>query len=221
ALREYAYDAEIAGISYNIYDKVDGISVSVRGYNDKIPILLEKILLYMKNFTGDPNRFTVIKERLERNYRNSLLGAPYIRASYHHSCVFLNKMWTDREKLGVLEDITLNDVQLFYTELLAHLQIEALIHGNMLKDEALRLAQMVEDILRPKPLSPSLITGLRAIILPEGKNFIYQQDVYDQNNINSAIEYYIQGGDVMDVNLKAKFNLIAQISREPCFDQRE
>ncbi|CAG8596514.1 4609_t:CDS:10, partial [Acaulospora morrowiae] len=219
ALREYAYDAVIASLYYNVNIEADGLSIFVRGFNDKISVLLEKILLQMRKFTDDPERFNLIKERIQRAHRNSLLDAPNEQAVYYHFYLFRNSIWTIEEKLKALENVTLQDVQLFYPELLAHLQIEALVHGNVSKDEALKLSQMVEDILRPKPLLPTQLIGNRSIVLPQGRKFVYQRDVYDANNINSAVEYYIQGGDVMDVNLKAKFSLMVQVSHEPCFDQ--
>jgi insulysin len=53
----------------------------------------------------------------------------------------------------------------------------------------------------------------------QGKRFVYQRDIFDANNINSAIVYYIQICDSMDKELRAKSNLLEQIADEPCFAQ--
>lgn len=39
------------------------------------------------------------------------------------------------------------------------------------------------------------------------------------NNLNSAIEFYVQIGDCMHDELRIKSTLLAQIMNEPCFDQ--
>ncbi|EDO28044.1 predicted protein, partial [Nematostella vectensis] len=113
SLNEYAYDAEIAGVTYNLDNTMYGIFVShanghiwiksrdgifvchakhnvfkilgimihhvlnlcntretpcmsIRGYNHKQGILMEKILKRMTKFKVDPNRFRLIKERVSK-----------------------------------------------------------------------------------------------------------------------------------------------------------
>ncbi|KAI5302428.1 Insulinase (Peptidase M16), partial [Ascosphaera atra] len=49
ALMEYSYDAELAGLSYSLYPSSFGFEVSVSGYNDKLPVLLQKVLATMRD----------------------------------------------------------------------------------------------------------------------------------------------------------------------------
>lgn len=128
-------------------------------------------------------------------------------------------MWTNEEKLRELEDLTADDIQMFFPSILTHLHMEALVHGNVTKEEALSMIRIVEDVMRPKLLSPSQLVSHRRLLLPEGGCFIHQRDVMDKNNVNSAIEYYCQVGDVTQVSLRARLSLLAQIAQEPCFDQ--
>ena len=48
------------------------------------------------------------------------------------------------------------------------MHIESLVHGNMLKHEALSLAQDVEDTFRPEPLTVEELKSRQALITPEG-----------------------------------------------------
>ena len=173
----------------------------------------------MKNFKVDPVRFSLIKERLQRELKNQLFDAPNQHSKYYLSYLIQDKMWTNEEKLEVLQDIKYEDVEIFYPELLNQLFIESLVHGNVLKDDAIKMLQQVEEILQPKAFVPSQLINYRAVIIPQGKRCVYQKDVHDPDNINSAIEYYIQVGDVMDKELRAKTYLLDQIVDEPCFDQ--
>lgn len=52
-----------------------------------------------------------------------------------------------------------------------------------------------------------------------GGRYVYTRQVSDESNVNSAIEYFIQICDVIDVPLRARLSLVAQIMQEPCFDQ--
>jgi len=173
----------------------------------------------MKNFKVDPERFLLIKERLHRAFNNSLLDSPYHHSIYYLTYLTRDKKWTNEEKLEALKDIKYEDIETFYPELLNQLYIESLIHGNIFKEDAIKILQKVEEILQPKALIPSQLLGRRTIIIPPGKRFIYQRDVFDLNNVNSAIEYHIQVGDLMDKELRAKVSLLDQIVSEPFYNQ--
>ncbi|CAB4464914.1 unnamed protein product [Rhizophagus irregularis] len=219
ALTEYSYNAEIAGLSYDLYTHFNGLLLTIDGYSDKMQVLLEKILIIMKNFEVDSERFSLIKEYLQRDYKNSLLDSPHQHSSYYFLYLTQEKVWSHEEKLEVLDDIKFEDIKMFYPELLSQLHIESLIHGNILKDDAMKMTQKVEEILQPKALLPSQLIGYRSAILPYGKKFIYQRNVYDTENINSAIDYHIQVDGLMEVESRARLSLLAQIADEPCFNQ--
>ncbi|CAO3593944.1 unnamed protein product [Absidia cylindrospora] len=219
ALNEYAYDAEVAGLCYNIENQLDGMLLAVGGYNDKLALLLETVIRKMCDIKIDKERFTLIKDQLRRSYKNFALEPPYQHALYYLSYFTQDKMWTTEEKLKELDAITAEDIQAFYPTILANLHLEALVHGNMLKEEAQKLLNSVVDILNPKELLPSQLIGHRSLIIPKGTKWVYQRKVDDPHNVNSGIEYLIQVGNVTQVDLRARLSLLAQIAQEPCFDQ--
>lgn len=57
------------------------------------------------------------------------------------------------------------------------------------------------------------------MVIPEGSNFVFKHGLGDPANINHAIEYYLEVGHVMDIPLRAKLQLFAQMTDEPAFDQ--
>lgn len=60
-LEEYTYDAAIARLSYDVSKASDKVVLKVKGYNQKIPILLRCILQKIKDFQADPKHFEVLK----------------------------------------------------------------------------------------------------------------------------------------------------------------
>ncbi|ORZ23957.1 Metalloenzyme, LuxS/M16 peptidase-like protein [Absidia repens] len=219
ALNEYAYDAEVAGLCYNIENQLDGMLLAVGGYNDKLALLLETVIRKMCDIKIDKERFTLLKDQLRRSYKNFALEPPYQHALYYLSYFTQDKMWTTEEKLKELDAITAEDIQAFYPTILANLHLEALVHGNMLKEEAQKLLKSVVDILNPKELLRSQLIGHRSLVIPKGTKWVYQRKVDDPHNVNSGIEYLIQVGNVTQVDLRARLSLLAQIAQEPCFDQ--
>lgn len=69
ALNEYAYDAEVSGLDYSVSTQSIGIDLSLSGYNDKMAVLLEKVLVCMRDLEIRSDRFEIIKERLMRYYK--------------------------------------------------------------------------------------------------------------------------------------------------------
>lgn len=67
-LDEKIYDAMLAGFSYNISVATSGIILSVGGYNDKIPVLLQKLVEELVSINVDEKRFSVIKADVSKKF---------------------------------------------------------------------------------------------------------------------------------------------------------
>lgn len=218
-LVEYSYDADIAGLGYGLGDYKAGIHVTVSGYNDKLAVLLEKVLLQIRNLKVREDRFKIIKDRNMRSLRNSEFGQPYTRVGTFSTWLKSEKPYTTEHLQEELETITAEEVQQFYPQILAQFHTEILVHGNMHKEEALQIADLVTKTLKPRPLPPSQWRVLRTIMLPPGSNFIYERPLKDPNNVNNCIEYELYCGDATDFDLRAKILLVAQMMDEPAFNQ--
>lgn len=219
ALTEYSYDAELAGLAYNIEAQADGIGFSLDGYNDKLPVLAKYVFEEVAKFKVDTARFNVVKDQVSRAYENFHLEAPYQHANYYTTYLLNERMWTAQEKLNELAAIQPEDVQKFLPDVLERLHVEMLAHGNIKKEEALDLTKMAIDILGPKALSPSELISPRSLILPKGSSTLWEKSVANAENVNSSIEYFCHVGDPLDIHLRASLALLAQIAQEPCFDQ--
>lgn len=218
-LLPFAYNADIAGLNYAVTTSRDGIVVNASGYNDKISILLEDILLKLKSFKLNEARFNVWKERNLRSYRNLGLNSPYTQVGTHMNYIFNELTWTLEEKEQALTEVTFDDLQDFAPRVLSESNTEILAFGNLAKEEALKISDMTLDILKPLPLSPSQGVRLRSYMLPPGKEFHYRLPLKDEENVNSCIEYFIQVGQLTDRKLRVKLELFSSIMSEPAFNQ--
>ena len=73
------YAARLAGLNYGLSRWSNGIAISMAGYADKQPVLLDRILKVMAQPDWDKTRFQRVKEQLIREGRNSLKQWPIRR----------------------------------------------------------------------------------------------------------------------------------------------
>ena len=219
ALVEYSYDAEIAGLEYTLLSSALGLGFDLSGYNDKMPVLLEKVLMSIRDLEVKPDRFKIMKERLLRGYRNWDFQQPYKQIREFSRWLGSDKAFINDQFLAELPDLTPEDISSFYPQLLRQVHIEILAHGNVYKEDALKMTNLIESTLKPRVLPQSQWQVRRNLLLPEGSDFSYQKKQGDPANVNHCVEYYLQVGDTADRVLTAKLLLLAQLTQEAAFDQ--
>uniref|UniRef100_A0A8C7Z5M7 Insulin-degrading enzyme n=1 Tax=Oryzias sinensis TaxID=183150 RepID=A0A8C7Z5M7_9TELE len=215
-LKEYTYAARLAGLVYGV---ASGMNLSVKGYNDKQHILLKKIVEKMASFEINERRFDIIKEAYMRSLNNFRAEQPHQHAMYYLRLLMTEVAWTKDELKEALDDVSLPRLKAFIPQLLSRLHIETLIHGNITKESALSMMQMVEDTLtehaHTKPLLPSQLIRYREVQVPDGGWFVYQQRNEVHNNC--GIEIYYQT-DMQSTHDNMMLELFCQIISEPCFN---
>ena len=219
ALVEYSYNAEIAGLEYMLSDAHMGIGVEIAGYNDKMPVLLEKVLVSMRDLEVKPDRFKVVKDRVLRGFRNYPLQQPYLQVGDYTTWLGSDKGYIVDDYLSELVPLTIEDLASFFPQVLHQLHVEILCHGNLYKEDALKISDLVESTLKPRVLPQSQWPIKRNLLLPQGSDFTYKRVLGDPQNVNHCIEYYLLVGDVADRTLRAKLSLLGQMTHEIGFDQ--
>ncbi|XP_041865501.1 insulin-degrading enzyme-like [Melanotaenia boesemani] len=219
SFNEYAYPAELSGLKYCLHNAVYGMYLSVKGYNDKQQILLKKIVQKMATFEIDEKRFDITKEAYMRSLNNFRAEQPHQHAVYYLRLLMTEVVWTKDELREALDDLTLPRLKAFIPQLLSRLHIEALLHGNITKESALGMMQILEDTLtehaHTKPLLPSQLIRYREVQLPDGSWYVYQK----RNEVQDicGIEIYYQT-DMQSTNDNMLLELFSQIISEPCYD---
>ncbi|KAI5476508.1 a-pheromone processing metallopeptidase ste23 [Pseudohyphozyma bogoriensis] len=218
SLAEYVYDADLAGLSYTIEAQGDGITLTIDGYNDKLPVLAKIVLERMANLKIDPKRFEIIKDLLRRAFVNWRFDQPYNHVGSMMLHMTQQTYWTPEDKLAELDNVTVENVQEYIQELLKRMHIETLVHGNLLKDDALALGKLAETTFNPSPLTPRELLSHRALIVPEGKRLI-RVDAHNPDNANSAVEQLTYIGDLTDSYERNRLAVFSQMVSEPLFEQ--
>eukprot|EP00794_Sanderia_malayensis_P007262 gene7262-8072_t len=220
SLTEFSYDAELAGISYRTELNMHGIQLRVKGYNSKQSVLLSKIVERMVNLDINPERFDSIKEKISRKLKNFEAEQPHTHAIFYLSYLLSEHAWDKSEILDSLKCITMDKLKQFIPEYLGQMHIEALIAGNVKKEEAVEIAEMVAKIMQEnsntQPLLPVQRIRHREIQLPDGCFYVFERKHEVQNN--SCIEVYYQT-EMQNTRSNVLLELFAQLISEKCFDQ--
>uniref|UniRef100_A0A8C9F4R0 Insulin degrading enzyme n=1 Tax=Pavo cristatus TaxID=9049 RepID=A0A8C9F4R0_PAVCR len=194
-LKEYTYAARLSGLVYVLLSAFVDHHYITR-FILKFPILFSKLSL--NNFRAEQ---------------------PHQHAMYYLRLLMTEVAWTKDELKEALDDVTLPRLKAFISQLLSRLHIEALLHGNITKQAALGIMQMVEDTLiehaHTKPLLPSQLVRYREVQLPDRGWFVYQQRNEVHNNC--GIEIYYQT-DMQSTSENMFLELFCQIISEPCFN---
>lgn len=115
--------------------------------------------------------------------------------------------------------LTLDDVARFRPELFAQIHFETFVHGNLYKEDALRLSDLVANIFKPRVLPHTQFVPRRTVLPPRGRKFAYPRLLKDPKNVNSCIEYFLFVNETTDRRSRALLSLFAQVAEEPAFDQ--
>lgn len=218
SLNEYSYNADLAGLEYGIAHHSVGLDIDISGYNDKMSVLLEKVLVSMRDLEVKDDRFEVIKERMERGLRNFEYGEPFRQIQTYSRWLVNDRGWTTFQLLEELPAVTAQDVREFFPQVLKQAHIELLVHGNLYKEDALRITDLVENTLKPRRLPEWQWPTRRTIELPPGSDYRYERVLPNKENINHCVEYLLFIGSNLDRPLRVKVLLIAQMIDEPLFD---
>uniref|UniRef100_A0A6A7G139 Insulin-degrading enzyme n=1 Tax=Hirondellea gigas TaxID=1518452 RepID=A0A6A7G139_9CRUS len=222
ALTEYSYDAELAGLDYSLNNSKYGLTLSVHGYFDKQPVLIEKIMEKLTNFKVDPKRFEILKDMYVRALCNFSADQPHQHVVYYTSLLLSQHAWNKEELLSAArEGLTVQSMESFIPVFLSQLHCSVLVHGSVTTDWALSLAALItqplEQLQPPTlPLLQSQRNRQRELNLPKGCSIRYGAE----NNVHSssAVEVVLQG-DMQSTRHNALFELVAQILHEPAYEQ--
>lgn len=205
-LTEFSYDADLAGLSYDLYKHIRGLTVRISGYDDKQSVLVERIVDALRNPKIADDRFEIAKENLIRGLRNAEKNSPYRRGIDEVRLLLTEPDWSEKQLLVAVADVSADDVRGFVSRLLAEVHVVALAHGNLNPSEALALGSIVEKGIVEPAKHVSVPSG-RVVKLAEGDS--YARDIENAQD-DSAVVVYYQGPD-KNLASRAHMALLAKV----------
>ncbi len=147
SLNEYGYPAKEAGLNYSITAGRRGLLISLAGYQDKQAVLLEDILRAIETFKPEKSAFEQEKAVLIRGLKNKKFHAPYRLGMDALNQATYPSYPEDEVLLEAAEAVTYEQLIKYARAFYSQIHVEMLVYGNHSKQEALKLAAMVESVL--------------------------------------------------------------------------
>lgn len=96
------------------------MQITIRGYDDKQVVLLEKLLIHLFDFEASEKRFDILKEEYKRNLKNFHAEQPYQHSMYYLTLLLTENVWSNGELLDAVEckyvfDVKWTIIVLIYT----------------------------------------------------------------------------------------------------------
>lgn len=142
---EEHYDAELAGIHYNLYAHQSGITLQLSGLSEKQPLLLSKLLNSLTEQHFDEAQFLLIKAQLLKHWENADKSKS-ISQLFSRLSAFMQPNNPCAESLSkALSLVTVDQFRVFARKLFEHVTLEVLIHGNWLESHAHEISTVIKD----------------------------------------------------------------------------
>lgn len=219
SLTEFTYPASLAGLHFSISSNSRGIDISVDGYNDRQGLLLNRIVETIRKSRFDSARFESVKAELIRGWNNASKASPYQQLAREVAITAFSPLWQPLELRSALEKVSLADFNEFNASFLVNAEAEALFYGNLYRQEAMKLAALIQNQLLHKDGDISLpraqVVKLEAAEDgQQGVPFLHQLPV---DHKDTAAVLYVQGLDDT-IKDKAKMLLLRQMFHSPFFN---
>ncbi len=211
-LKSTTYPASLAGLSARLESAATGLLISVSGYDQKQPLILEEIIQVVRNPNINSDLFTTYSNKLRQSLENAKFSKPFRQVINAKKRYMVKPSWSTDELLSALKMVSLSDLQNYLPKLLKKAEVKILSYGNITADETLQLSSLIETkLLQDTQLVE--VTDPDLTILPVSK--VTKQN-FEVDHPDSVILTIYQGnGESIDE--QAKWKLLGQMLGAPFY----
>ncbi len=211
AVSEQHYQAEMAGLHYNLYAHNAGMTLYTSGLSNNQDKLLMTLLHSMFTMAFSQMRFDEVKRQLIKHWRNTQSNKPISQLFSMLNSTLMPNVASSTELANELHNLTFIEFKTFTNTLFSSMFVEILLYGNWTTTQAISINQSIANELKPYQKVAELpreITSLRP-------NEMLQYTKNVEHDDHAAL-LYIQGVNQID-NIKfdyiekAMFILVSQI----------
>jgi secreted Zn-dependent insulinase-like peptidase len=210
ALNTFAYPAQLAGLGYDIEAQSSGFLVTLTGYDDKQPLLLDHILDVFAHVDPAPDKVANNRDELRRAWLNFAAERPFEQGMASLSHVMINGSWPPAALANAIESATPASLAAWRKAHLSSFSALVLLHGNIDEGQAQTVAHIIKTHvnLSAFPTNNDIVARLPA------DDFTYELKI---DNDDASMTLYVQGANE-SYRERALFGLTGQILRTPYFN---
>eukprot|EP00965_Chrysotila_dentata_P006928 226052-Pleurochrysis_carterae.AAC.1 len=180
------------GLSAGVAGDYRGLTLSVSGFDERLPELLRLVSSRIRNFPIEKLAFERRRDALVDRLSFFQRKKPVSLCTYYRSLALETPVFTAEQLLTSAKALTIETVQSFQKQLLPAFNIEGLICGNVDAAAAEAMLNVISETLAPSPLPADKMPKRYVRQLPLGEIARQQFEVKNEAEENSATEVYFQ-----------------------------
>ena len=147
-LNSRSYPALLAGLSSRFSSNAEGLSITVSGYDDKQPVLLDDMLALLDSFEIDIAQLESQKTELSKQYSNFKDERPYQQAYSTISHTLLSSSWPPSALLKEVDSVSSDSLTTWLQKRLSNVAVTGLIVGNATAEDVDRIGATIKARVR-------------------------------------------------------------------------
>ncbi|MDQ2075351.1 insulinase family protein [Marinimicrobium sp. ABcell2] len=184
------YPAAFAGLDFTVEAHARGLDIQVYGYSARQSLLLSNIVEVIQSGRFEQEQFDRVKAELLRQWGAETAQDPHRELARQVPRMHLSPYWTGEDLQEALAGESLENLHRFADAMLQNAQITGLFYGNLYRQEAVRLAAMVEHQLRADPSRRELMPTRTYKIPDQDGPHLYR---YPTQHEEHSVLLYVQG----------------------------
>lgn len=213
SLNEALYDAEVAGLHFNIYPTQSGMTIHTMGLSAGQLPLLKQLMKQAWKIKFQRNRFTAVAQQLQQNWQSAHKNQPLNRLFAELNLTLQPRLFALHDMAEGLGDLNYKAFSQMSSELFKSMTVSALIHGDWRAKTALELHQLISEsaegrlTAQPPQLSPTRL----------GPGEVRKQTVAQTTDDNATLVYF--QGDNDSPEQQITWMLAQQLLNAGLFDE--
>ncbi|XP_050677562.1 nardilysin-like isoform X2 [Leptidea sinapis] len=207
----------MADLLHSVYVADKGLIFKVSGYSQNLHLVVDLVTREMRAASGrvDRHMFEAVREVRARSYHNVLLK-PHKLSQDVRMNVLIEPYISVRDKVSLIQNITLEELQDFTDRFLDKLYLQILMQGNIAWTDAIKISENVLKNIKWEGLPEAESPVIKVHQLPLGDRKLRVMSL-NPASTNSIVTNYYQG-EVATVNDTATLEVLMMLMEEPVFD---
>ncbi|MGZ5062944.1 MAG: insulinase family protein [Usitatibacter sp.] len=176
-------DARLAGIEISIEASLEGFKMSITGYGDSPVRFASYVASQLRTFTLPQARFDATKEATMRGLKSYGQTEAYSLARDRRDAIAREYYFLPDQLVAATDKATWSDVQGFARKFFARGKLEAIVHGHLSAEDAVKVTRDVAKRIGAAPAPANALLRRRHMDIAAAENVI---DTGEIAGVNSA-----------------------------------
>lgn len=194
-LNEDCYDAEIAGLHFNIYPQHYGITLHISGYSQGIVELSRDLLQRLRTTRFSDSRFTDIQQKLFVNWQSALANKPLNLLFARLNVLLQPNMYALSDLAEALSHITRDSFADWQQQLFNEVELKIFAHGDLTLTTLRPLTDCAQQILQMQAHLQARMPATRDLAELSSSGKLVERGQLETRHSDHAAMLVVQGKD--------------------------